>query len=619
VVFVANPNNPTGTWLPPDALRSFIAAVPPQVLVVLDEAYNEYLEPASAGARDALDRRISAPHRVALVLEGLRSGRAAHRLRRDGCRGGGHAQSRAPAVQRQCARAGGRDRGAGDTDYVEESRRLNREGLAQLARGFERLGVTALPSHGNFALAKVGDAVRVYWRAAEGRRHRAPGRQLRDCRNGCASPSDCRRRTSASWPRSRRRCESDPPRGKRDPTVNIDKLVVVGVGLIGGSFALALRKADAVRRVVGVGRSAQNLERARERGIVDHAVTLDGDWATQTRDADVVLLATPVAQFGELLRALARSWARIRSSPTPAAPSRTSASRRVPRSAAHSPASYPRTRSRAASAPAPTPPMRSCSTSGASSSRRCAKRIQRRWRSSGRCGRRPCARVSELTPGRHDRVLAAVSHLPHLLAFAFVDEIAAREDAAALFAHAGSGLRDFTRIAASSPEMWRDIALANRPALLAELDLYRGALDAVVRALEQGDGAALEAMFARAAAGASRVDGQRIVSARQRRRRRPEWPSPPPPPWRWRRCVRRRARSRCPDRKASQIARCSSPRSPMALPTLHGLLAADDTARMLEALAALGVRIDHDAATATARVEGCGRSLPRGARGPVPR
>src|SRR5205085_11183531 len=111
-------------------------------------------------------------------------------------------------------------------------------------------------------------------------------------------------------------------------------------------------------------------------------------------------------------------------------------------------------------------------------------RIKALWET---CG----ADVSTMTPAAHDRVLAAVSHLPHLLAFALVAELASRDDAAELFAYAGSGFRDFTRIAASSPEMWRDIALANREALIADITRYRSALDAASQLIARGDGDAL--------------------------------------------------------------------------------------------------------------------------------
>jgi len=105
------------------------------------------------------------------------------------------------------------------------------------------------------------------------------------------------------------------------------------------------------------------------------------------------------------------------------------------------------------------------------------------------------AQIHELTPEAHDRVFAAVSHLPHLLSFALVHDLAVREDRDLFFSFAASGFRDFTRIAASHPEMWRDICLANRVALLEELDRYRAQLDELRDALQRSDGARLERIF----------------------------------------------------------------------------------------------------------------------------
>jgi prephenate dehydrogenase len=114
--------------------------------------------------------------------------------------------------------------------------------------------------------------------------------------------------------------------------------------------------------------------------------------------------------------------------------------------------------------------------------------IKRAW---SLCG----ADIYELTPAAHDRVFAAVSHLPHLLSYALVHDLAVREDADLFFTFAASGFRDFTRIAASHPEMWRDICLANREALLGELDSYRAQLDELRLALAQSDGQRLEEVF----------------------------------------------------------------------------------------------------------------------------
>jgi prephenate dehydrogenase len=105
------------------------------------------------------------------------------------------------------------------------------------------------------------------------------------------------------------------------------------------------------------------------------------------------------------------------------------------------------------------------------------------------------ARVLEMAADQHDRVFAAVSHLPHLLSFALVHDLAVREDADLFFTFAASGFRDFTRIAASHPEMWRDICLANRDALLLELDRYREQLDDLRLALARNDGERLEEIF----------------------------------------------------------------------------------------------------------------------------
>jgi prephenate dehydrogenase len=119
------------------------------------------------------------------------------------------------------------------------------------------------------------------------------------------------------------------------------------------------------------------------------------------------------------------------------------------------------------------------------------EKVAAAWRA---CG----AVIHRLTAEEHDKVFAAVSHLPHVLAFALVDDIAAKPHADLLFQYAASGFRDFTRIAGSSPEMWRDISLANRSALIEELDAYLAQLGNVRAMLAASDGAALEGVYARA-------------------------------------------------------------------------------------------------------------------------
>lgn len=295
--------------------------------------------------------------------------------------------------------------------------------------------------------------------------------------------------------------------------MSIGKLVVVGVGLIGGSCALALKQAQAVREVVGVGRSRENLDIALRRGVVDRALELNEDWTQEVRDADVVLLATPVAQFATLFAALAPALGAdcvvtdagsTKQDVIAAAGGALGAAMRqfVP---GHPIAGTEHTGA-AAAFPSLFEGRSVILTPLASTAPHAVARVDALWRA---CG----ARVSTLDPSRHDAVFAAVSHLPHVLAFALVAELAARDDAPIYFDHAASGFRDFTRIAAGSPEMWRDIALANRDALLAELDRYAVELARARALVAAGDGAGLEAMFARASAARRAWEARRTKPA----------------------------------------------------------------------------------------------------------
>jgi prephenate dehydrogenase len=258
------------------------------------------------------------------------------------------------------------------------------------------------------------------------------------------------------------------------------KLAVIGVGLIGGSFALALKKAKAVSHVVGVGRSAANLKVAQERGIIDSV----GD----ARDADVVLVAAPVGQYPAIFRSLTGSKAII----TDAGSTKrdvVALGRHLPRFVPGHPIAGAE-KSGAAAASADLFRDRRVVLTPLEETEDVSK-IRRLWEA---CG----ARVSTMTPEEHDAVLAAVSHLPHLLAYGLVHEVAQRRNSEQLFSFAAGGFRDFTRIASSHPEMWRDICLANKDLLLSELKKYQGKVAAIEKLLQAGDGAALEKLFAEA-------------------------------------------------------------------------------------------------------------------------
>ena len=280
----------------------------------------------------------------------------------------------------------------------------------------------------------------------------------------------------------------------------VDKLVVVGVGLIGGSFALALRAAGKVGTVVGVGRGKANLDVAREASIIDRAVTHDDDWRAELADADLVLLATPVAQYPALFVALAERLG-PRTIVTDAgstkcdviAAARERLGEALPRFVPAHPIAGTEHSGAAAAFATLFRRRNVVLTPVAETDRAACAWVAALWEA---CG----AQARVLDAAVHDRVFAAVSHLPHLLAFGLVEAFAARPDAEEIFRFAASGFRDFTRIAASSPEMWRDISIANRDALLAELAAFRHQLDRLAVMLENRDGAALEAVFARARA-----------------------------------------------------------------------------------------------------------------------
>ena len=271
------------------------------------------------------------------------------------------------------------------------------------------------------------------------------------------------------------------------------KVVIFGAGLIGGSFALGLRAAGAVDEIVGFGRTPVTLREARELGIIDRAGI---NPAHEVGDADLILVATPVAQMPEI-------FARIEPYLGPQTIVTDGGSTKTDVVAAARVAFGPRVAQFV-----PAHPIAGAEHSGPAAARHdlyqgkkvvvtplaensddSLDHVKRAW---SLCG----ADNYELTPAAHDRVFAAVSHLPHLLSFALAHDLAVRDDAEVFFTFAASGFRDFTRIAASHPEMWRDICLANREALLEELDAYQRQLQDLQQILTAADGDRLEAIFA---------------------------------------------------------------------------------------------------------------------------
>jgi prephenate dehydrogenase len=285
----------------------------------------------------------------------------------------------------------------------------------------------------------------------------------------------------------------------------IEKLAIIGVGLIGGSTALALREAGAVKEVVGCGRSESNLAKAVELNILDHYTH---QVAEAVQGADMVLLAVPLGAMRQTLAAMRGHLAPdavvtdVGSVKGSVIDDLRAVYGEIPEFfvPGHPIAGTERSGAEAAFASlyrnrrvilTPLPETAEAAVTA----------VERMWR---QCG----AGVTRMSVAHHDEILAATSHLPHMLAFSLVDSLARLKENNEMFTYAAGGFRDFTRIASSNPVMWRDICLANQQALGQMLTRFADELHELARILEQGDGEGLLEIFERAKRARDRyIDG----------------------------------------------------------------------------------------------------------------
>lgn len=275
----------------------------------------------------------------------------------------------------------------------------------------------------------------------------------------------------------------------------VERLVVVGLGLIGGSFAKGLRARGVCREVVGVDLDAQACRLAVELGVVDRC---EEQLAAACQGADVIMLAVPILAMERVLAELAKlelGDAIL----TDAGSAKGNVVRAADAVFGGLPARF-----------VPGHPIAGSEQSGVEAANGelfkrhkviltplpqtdalALQRVDQLWRELG-------ADVEHMQVEHHDQVLAATSHLPHLLAFGLVDSLAKRNENLEIFRYAAGGFRDFTRIAGSDPVMWHDIFLANREAVLRTLDVFRDDLDALRDAVHAGDGHHLLGVFTRA-------------------------------------------------------------------------------------------------------------------------
>ncbi len=274
-----------------------------------------------------------------------------------------------------------------------------------------------------------------------------------------------------------------------------DKITIIGLGLIGGSLARALKRTSLCKTITGYGRRETALQQAVEHGVIDH-YSLDAREAVS--GADVVVLATPLATTETLLREMSDGLKQgcVITDVGSAKGMVVETARKV----------------LADRLPyfVPAHPIAGTEKSGVEASFAelfekhiviltplaetdpgARETIAAMWRGVG-------ATVVDLEVGHHDEVLAATSHLPHVLVYTLIDCLARMQDKEEIFAYAAGGFADFTRVASSSPEMWRDVCLANDTALLAVLDRFEQHLHGVRQAIAGGDGERLMEIFSRA-------------------------------------------------------------------------------------------------------------------------
>ena len=272
----------------------------------------------------------------------------------------------------------------------------------------------------------------------------------------------------------------------------IKTLAVIGVGLIGGSFSKALKAAGAVQRVIGFDLDPDNLTEALQLGVIDE---IAADYAEAVSSADLVFLAVPVRAMTAAVAACAPylSAGCVVTDGGSVKEELVAACEPLMPEGCHFVGGHPIAGTEHSGAKASFATLfqgrRCILTPTSRTDQQSLELVQRLWEAAG-------SRVECMEPLTHDRVFAAVSHLPHMVAYALVHAVdRSAEEEENILAFSAGGFRDFTRIASSDPSMWRDIALMNRLPLLSVLDRYQQEFAALKEKVAAGDGAWLENYF----------------------------------------------------------------------------------------------------------------------------
>ena len=280
----------------------------------------------------------------------------------------------------------------------------------------------------------------------------------------------------------------------KDNPVFIPKLAVVGVGLIGGSLALALKAAKAVGEVIGIGRGLANLEKAFDLGVVDR---IEQDPRAGVADADLVFLATPVRSLESVAAVIAPSM-----KPGAVLTDGGSVKAEVVRAieplmpaGVHFVPGHPIAGTEKSGAEAAFATLyqgkRCILTPTEATNPAALDLVKRVWEKAG-------SEVVLMDVEKHDRILAAISHLPHMVAYSLVNSVGSYDRYPEnILDYSAGGFRDFTRIASSDPTMWRDIAMTNREALVEMMENFEACFAELKKDVRDGDGEKLFEFFMR--------------------------------------------------------------------------------------------------------------------------
>jgi prephenate dehydrogenase len=272
----------------------------------------------------------------------------------------------------------------------------------------------------------------------------------------------------------------------------INRLTVIGVGLIGGSFAMALREAGVVGHIIGADTNADNLVQALSLGIVDE---IADDALSAVSDADMVFIAVPVCAIAEVVRSISTAIPAgciVTDGGSVKAGVVSQCDALMPHGCRFV-GGHPIAGTENAGAAAAFPELfrgkRCVLTPGLSADPEALETVSRLWTAAG-------AAVCCMESGHHDRIFAEISHLPHAVAYALVHAVGTADvEGENVLSYSAGGFRDFTRIASSDPVMWRDIALMNREALLTSIDGFSASLAELRRRIDSSDQAGLTEFF----------------------------------------------------------------------------------------------------------------------------